>query len=441
MTKSSYSALERGDGAEFIDIPSSESRAWPQRKIFAGAFMAIATVAILALAMHADPTPVTSAAVKRMALASQSSTHKSKLEGEEGDAAAEAAAVEDEFVPNLDKIHFPNTWASFQKTFGAHLTWAITILVLAGFTWIYVRFIRPQTWFKELLKKAKDSAKLPINVGDTLGQVPTEIDENDITGSLVLVPGEAVFFNEEAATKNVGTVYKLSVTNFRIIAQKAETTMFGTCQVGAREDAWPIENVSKVSVITGEFNGHSVSGLIHYCWGYFAVTMGFDLLQAFVLENIEDFLGNAVQEFPDLVNIVDTCISIFCNLLFLIAIVYAFAAMFLVIFPQSLVKVYLRREMEEEGNPVNGCSGCCCGASNSSPMETFTFKTSDSYRAYQAIMAARAGALTVKANQAGTLQQIPPGVFVKAVASAQAEADTQAPTTTDATKPSADKKA
>ena len=58
-------------------------------------------------------------------------------------------------------------------------------------------------------------------------------------------------------------------------------------QVGAREDCWPIENVSKVSVITGEFNGHSVSGLIHYCWAYFAITMGFDLLQAFVLENIQ----------------------------------------------------------------------------------------------------------------------------------------------------------
>jgi hypothetical protein len=32
-------------------------------------------------------------------------------------------------------------------------------------------------------------------------------------------------------------------------------------------------------------------------------------------------------------------------------------------------------------------------ACGSSPMETFTFKTSDSYRAYQAIMAARAGAV------------------------------------------------
>ena len=57
--------------------------------------------------------------------------------------------------------------------------------------------------------------------------------------------------------------------------------------MGAREDSWPLENVSKVSVITGEFNGHSVSGLIHYCWTYFFITMGFDLLQAFVVENIQ----------------------------------------------------------------------------------------------------------------------------------------------------------
>jgi hypothetical protein len=191
--------------------------------------MAVATVAILALAMHSDSTRVASVSVKKVALATQTGVHKSKLDGEEGEASAEA--VEEEFVPNLDKIHFPNTWASFQKTFGAHLTWAITILVLAALTWVYVRFIRPQSWFKDLLKKAKESSKLPIDVAGTLGEVPSEIDENDITGSLVLVPGEAVFYNEEAASKNVGTVHKLSVTNFRLIAQKAETTMFGTCQV------------------------------------------------------------------------------------------------------------------------------------------------------------------------------------------------------------------
>ena len=93
--------------------------------------------------------------------------------------------------------------------------------------------------------------------------------------------------------------------------------------------------------------------------------------------------------------------------------------------------------MEEEGSPNATCSGCCCGQANrfdalqpsptlnrtnhtdyrklpspvlpcrpesckltcstrrrrSSPLETFTFGTLDSYRAYQAIMAARSGAV------------------------------------------------
>ena len=53
--------------------------------------------------------------------------------------------------------------------------------------------------------------------------------------------------------------------------------------------------MSKVSVITGEFNGHSVSGLIHYCWAYFLITMFFDLAQAFVLENIEVHLRNLLK--------------------------------------------------------------------------------------------------------------------------------------------------
>mmetsp|Transcript_89053 Transcript_89053/g.144291 ORF Transcript_89053/g.144291 Transcript_89053/m.144291 type:complete len:85 (-) Transcript_89053:334-588(-) len=58
----------------------------------------------------------------------------------------------------------------------------------------------------------------------------------------------------------------------------------------------------------------------------------------------------------------------------------------------SLVKVYITREMEEEGNPINHISSWCCGMKNNSkPMESFTFKTADAYKAYQAIMAARAG--------------------------------------------------
>jgi hypothetical protein len=120
--------------------------------------------------------------------------------------------------------------------------------------------------------------------------------------------------------------------------------------------------------------------------------------------------------------------------------------------PLSLLhQVYLKREMEEEGAPNATCAGCCCGAANrcalsprgrtyscgracrldfrsklregcsndrscnqhgtfsntahltswagvgwvgSHTMESFTFGTLDSYRAYQAIMAARAGAVS-----------------------------------------------
>jgi hypothetical protein len=54
----------------------------------------------------------------------------------------------------------------------------------------------------------------------------------------------------------------------------------------------------------------------------------------------QSFLGNAGTQFPELIGLVDTSISLVCNLLFLIAIVYAFAAMALIIFPQSSLKVH-----------------------------------------------------------------------------------------------------
>ncbi len=53
----------------------------------------------------------------------------------------------------------------------------------------------------------------------------------------------------------------------------------------------------------------------------------------------QDFLGSAATQFPELVTIIDTGISVLCNALFIIAIVYAFAAIALVVWPQSLVKV------------------------------------------------------------------------------------------------------
>jgi hypothetical protein len=56
-------------------------------------------------------------------------------------------------------------------------------------------------------------------------------------------------------------VWKLGVTNKRIVAQKKESTCFGTCQLTAREDCWPVENVSKVSVLSGEFWGYTIPAL------------------------------------------------------------------------------------------------------------------------------------------------------------------------------------
>ena len=219
-------------------------RKFSSSRSVAGICMVVATVAILALAVHSDDT-VTSDLLEDNQLvpsASRMALKQSKL------AANISAGLASQFfnvsgaqgfVPNTDKIHFPDTWESFTTTFGAHLTWALIVLFFAALTWAYVRFVRPQSWFKDMLRTATESATLPINVGDALGKVPSDIDENDIVSTLVLVPGEAVFFTQEASGRNIGTVYKLSVTNLRIIAQKAETTLFGTCQVLADPSSIP----------------------------------------------------------------------------------------------------------------------------------------------------------------------------------------------------------
>jgi len=61
----------------------------------------------------------------------------------------------------------------------------------------------------------------------------------------ILIPGEEIFFHsEEPFTQNWlevlfcgcgNRVWKLGVTNKRIVAQKKESTCFGTCQLNARE--------------------------------------------------------------------------------------------------------------------------------------------------------------------------------------------------------------
>lgn len=77
--------------------------------------------------------------------------------------------------------------------------------------------------------------------------------------SQILIPGEEIFFHsEEPFTQSClemlfcgcsNRVWKLGVTNKRIVAQKKESACFGTCQLNAREDCWPIENVAKVQSI------------------------------------------------------------------------------------------------------------------------------------------------------------------------------------------------
>ena len=232
------------------------------------------------------------------------------------------------------------------------------------------------------------------------------MDENDVTANILLMPGEEIFFHKEEpgatsaleAISGGNRVWKLGVTTRRIVAQKREATCFGTCQLTAREDCWPIENVAKVSVLSGEFMGYSVPLLWEMAQKYFLIALVFDFMHSFIKANILDFFGEAATD-PTVLKCIyglNIFMYILCNLLFLLAVVYSFAVMWLVVFPMSLVKVYLTREMEEEGNPINHISSWCCGMKNNSkPMESFTFKTTDAYKAYQAIMAARAGVVSV----------------------------------------------
>ena len=89
----------------------------------------------------------------------------------------------DGFVPHLDKVKVPDTWAGVRKMFGAHLDWAFLILLLAVATWGYVRYIRPK-----------------LNKGTEEGFV---LDENDTTASLLLLPEERLLFRgEEPATQS-----------------------------------------------------------------------------------------------------------------------------------------------------------------------------------------------------------------------------------------------
>jgi len=381
------------------------------RKMFATGAVTLLLLAVIALAVQPSTSPTEmstkSSAMVRVARSQQSLAGEPTMQLDDDgtttvDAAAIAANTERSiqeanstfspnklippalqgFVPHLDKVTFPTTWSAIRKTFGAHLDWAFFIAFLGLLTWAFVRYIRPK------LPKAEGSEFI--------------LDENDVTASLLKLPGEEEYFLEPESDKTSclerlgggDRVWKLAVTNKRIIAQKREATFFGTCQLGAREDCWPIENVHKVVVISGQFNGLTIPQLWATCYTYFIITLLFDLLQGFVKDNIVDFFGDVAKDqfVSKLIWGIDISLGLICNLLFIIAVVYAFAVMLLVMFPTSILKVYLSRDLEEEGHPLRSCGPFCCGQANSRPMESFTFATRNTYKAYQAIMSARAGA-------------------------------------------------
>mmetsp|Transcript_64435 Transcript_64435/g.172557 ORF Transcript_64435/g.172557 Transcript_64435/m.172557 type:complete len:472 (-) Transcript_64435:201-1616(-) len=300
--------------------------------------------------------------------------------------------------PGYDEIIFDGE--VFNQSFLLHLIIVAVVLVCDLALFIYVRFIRPQQWFQEYIKSHIDK------VSDGFASVGTDseayLDENDIAGSLVLVPGEAVFFNEEQ-TLSCGGVFgsctKLSVTNKRVIAQRTDTTLLGMCMLQSYEDAWPIKSVSKVRLCTGEFFGYSVSGLLSASWYFFLLTiLGNDFAKYYVsihAELFERFLP--LYEFELIFFIIGTA-------LISIGILYHLSAIILLIFPQTLIKIYVTKFIEDKSSFFP----------HSVPMESFTFNTKHAYRAYQAIFAAHTQAGTGKTVVAGAFNEIPSGVYKKA---------------------------
>ena len=123
-----------------------------------------------------------------------------------------------------------------ESIFGWHLFFLILVLIGTVLLWVYVYFIRPQPWFRDFQKQYDNVA---AGFGTATPGTVAHLDENNLTGSLTLVPGEAVFFNEELALSFggvFGSCSKLSVTNLRVIAQKTETIFFGTCSVSSPPD-------------------------------------------------------------------------------------------------------------------------------------------------------------------------------------------------------------
>ena len=188
---------------------------------FAGVLLVIAVAASTIAIRSRSVSLAEAAAMKSPVQAKQHAVH-SQLDDEPAEDAAPvlpATSQSDALVAEVEAI------------FGWHLFFLSLVLLGTVVLWVYVRCIRPEPWFRDFQKPFVSAT---TGFGTAPAGSAAHLDENDLPGSLTLVPGEAVFFNEEVALSCggvFGSCSKLSVTNLRVIAQKSETIFFGTCSV------------------------------------------------------------------------------------------------------------------------------------------------------------------------------------------------------------------
>ena len=188
---------------------------------FAGMLLVLA-VAATSFAVHSRYSVLEETAVgKHQVQAKQLAVH-SQLDDEPTEPSADTGSIteqQDAFVAEVEAI------------FGWHFVFLSLVLLGTILLWVYVRCIRPQSWFRDFQKPFVSAS---AGFGTAATGTTAHLDENDLPGSLTLVPGEAVFFNEELALSfggAFGSCSKLSVTNLRVIAQKSDTIFCGTCSV------------------------------------------------------------------------------------------------------------------------------------------------------------------------------------------------------------------
>ena len=188
---------------------------------FAGMLLVLA-VAATSFAVHSRYSVLEETAVEKHQVQAKQLAVHSQLDDEPTEPSADTGSIteqQDAFVAEVEAI------------FGWHFVFLSLVLLGTILLWVYVRCIRPQSWFRDFQKPFVSAS---AGFGTAATGTTAHLDENDLPGSLTLVPGEAVFFNEELALSfggAFGSCSKLSVTNLRVIAQKSDTIFCGTCSV------------------------------------------------------------------------------------------------------------------------------------------------------------------------------------------------------------------